>query len=379
MAISDHLTIHTVSSDAKKFHFECIGSIDINAEKELQILQQVPEQVHVVLDFKQIERVNSMGLSLLLKIFEDWEQRKITLEVKNLNRMVSMLFKITGLGRFVNNEKNSKNKAINPQMPIHANRKKIVASTKPQQKNEKNKLNFVASLQSGQQLTGWYLLNTYLQRNLQKAIHFEQLQDVNNDHEIDLLFAKPFESCEMILNKRFVPVLRPQAEADEVVIISRIDDKRSLPEFTGCSVVTASEQSFVYILGRFLCDETGIDSSQFQFQFSGNEIKSLQMLLKKKVDLLFMLKKTYEGLSSFSKKGIKVLDESATDFAFHFFSVAPHLSEKVAEFKAVLSNMRNQENGAKILEDIVIEDWCNVEKGELDMMMMVFERYNSRN
>ena len=81
----------------------------------------------------------------------------------------------------------------------------------------------------------------------------------------------------------------------------------------------------VYILGRFLCDENDLDSAKFNFIFSGNEIKSLQMLIKKKADLLFMLKKTYEGLSSFSKKNVRLLDESSTDFAFHFFSIAPSL------------------------------------------------------
>lgn len=74
------------------------------------------------------------------------------------------------------------------------------------------KLNFVASLQVGAQLSGWYLLNTYLQRRLRQAIHFEQLPAGHDltDGAVDILFAKPFEACAMIRARRFLPVLRPQ-------------------------------------------------------------------------------------------------------------------------------------------------------------------------
>jgi len=168
--------------------------------------------------------------------------------------MVNMLFKITGLGRFIKKEEGDKGsddkKAPSPQAPIRANIKKSNAVTNITS-GLKSKLNFVASLQMGQQLTGWYLFNTYLQRRMQKAIHFDQPQDISNDISIDLYFAKPFEACAMIKKRGLIPIMRPIAEADEVVILTRADDERELPEFAGCNVVTASEDSFVYILGRF--------------------------------------------------------------------------------------------------------------------------------
>ncbi len=381
MAISDSLTITKISDDNNTYCFECIGSIDVNAKIPLELLNTVPAKAHVILEFKNIERVNSMGLSLLLKIFEDWEKAQITVAVKDLNRMVNMLFKITGLGRFVHGnddktKKSSDKKTISPQAPIRANAKKFELGTslKPA---IKKRLNFVASLQTGQQLTGWYLFNTYLQRRMQKAIHFEQAHDMLNEANIDILFAKPFEACSMLSNHGFIPLMRPIAEADEVVILTRIDDERSLEEFSQASVVTASENSFVYILGRFLCDENDLDSSKFNFTFSGNEIKSLQMLIKKKADLLFMLKKTYEGLSSFSKKNVRLLDESATDFAFHLFCVAPSLVEEGKVLNNILKEMADDEKGKGILEDIAFQGWCPIEEGELNMLKMVFNRYTS--
>jgi ABC-type phosphate/phosphonate transport system substrate-binding protein len=179
----------------------------------------------------------------------------------------------------------------------------------------------------------------------------------------------------MIRQHGFIPVLRPIAEADEVVILTRADETRSLKEYEGVTVGTATKDSFVYQLGRFLCDENGLDSKKFSFDFAGNEIKALQTLIRKKCDLVFMLKKTYEGLSSFSRNSVRKLDESQTDFACHLFCVAPHLQEEAQALIEVLMGMGNDEQGQPILSDIQIQGWVKPEPGELQMLQMVYGKY----
>ncbi|MDP3332404.1 MAG: STAS domain-containing protein, partial [Methylococcaceae bacterium] len=76
----------------KDYHYDFIGSIDATCAEQLESLSTVPPESHVLLDFSQVERVNSMGLSLLLKLFEQWEGKSIRVEVQHLNRMVNMLF-----------------------------------------------------------------------------------------------------------------------------------------------------------------------------------------------------------------------------------------------------------------------------------------------
>ncbi|MFI3189516.1 transcriptional regulator [Crenothrix sp. D3] len=374
MTMTTTFTIQPITG--KDYHYDFIGSIDASSAAVLDTLSNIPAESHVLLDFSRVERVNSMGLSLLLKLFEQWEGNRIRVEVQHLNRMVNMLFKITGLGRFVLTDGQTSDAAsgtsvVNPEPPRHSEHD----ASQTAAKIASDKLNFVASLQSGQQLTGWYLLNTYLQRRLTRAIHFDQSLDTPDPSTTDLLFAKPFEACLMIKQHGFVPLMRPIAEVDEVVILTRADDNRSLSDYEGVTVGTATEDSFVYLLGRFLCDESGIDSSKFTFDFSGNEIKALQSLIRKKCDLLFMLKKTYEGLSSFSHSNVRKLDESVTDFACHLFCVAPHLKDESQALVDVLMAMENDENGKEILKDIQIQGWTKSEAGELKMLQMVYDRY----
>lgn len=374
MTMTTTFTIQAITG--KDYHYDFIGSIDASSAAVLDTLSNIPAESHVLLDFANVERVNSMGLSLLLKLFEDWERNRIHVEVQHLNRMINMLFKITGLGRFVLTEGQtgdsvSGTSVVNPEPPRHSEQD-VPVQTKTA---TTDKLSFVASLQSGQQLTGWYLLNTYLQRRLTRAIHFDQSVDTPDPSTTDLLFAKPFEACLMIKQHGFIPVMRPIAEVDEVVILTRADDERSLNDYENTTVGTATEGSFVYLLGRFLCDESGLDSSKFTFDFSGNEIKALQSLIRKKCDLLFMLKKTYEGLSSFSRSNVRKLDESVTDFACHLFCVAPHLKAESQALVDVLMAMENDEQGKEILKDIQIQGWQKPEMGELQMLQMVYDRY----
>lgn len=375
MTLADSLSINPLPhGEDGTLRYDLVGSVDAHSAQTLNQLRGVAANSRVYLDFIRVERVNSMGLSLLLKLFEEWERQGIKIEVDNPNRMVGMLFKITGLGRFLKNEVKLPSERGGQPSVVSTVR---ATATKPVEANTSGKLNFMASLQIGAQLSGWYLLNTYLQRRLQQAIHFEQIPAGHelNQEAVDILFAKPFEACAMLGKRGFIPLLRPTGEADEVVIVMRADDKRTLSDMGTIQAVTASQGSFVYLLGRFLCDESGLDSSTFKHHFAGNEIKALQMLLKQQADVLFMLKKTYYGLSNLTRNNTRVVDESDTHFAFHLLCIDPALANQKDALTQTFLGMADDEQGRQILKDIQIEGWCVPQDGELGMLTQLYERY----
>ncbi len=381
MVIVTTFSINPVPSDDDKLQcFDFIGSIDANASAELDGIKLSADGPSVLLNFSQVERVNSMGLSLLLKLFEEWELAGIQVQVCNLNRMINMLFKITGLGRFVRGQKATLGAAAGgqakePTEPFSVPKPKVEKTQVEQSASAT--LKFMANLQTGEQLSGWYLLNTYLQRRLERPIHLEQPQLGQDIAEVsaDLLFSKPFDACSMMQTQGFVPLMRPIGEADEVVILMRTEDDRKLEDMDKPRVVTTSKNSFVYILGRSLCDEEGQDSSTFDYQFAGNEIKALQMLVKGKADVLFMLQKTYAGLSSFARGVTRLVDESATHFAYHLFCVAPYLSELHEPLAEIFTEMETTDQGKQVLDDIQIGGWCKPDEGEIKMLELLYNRY----
>ena len=367
------LEIQFDSPNGTKHQFNLIGTVDVEAVSALDTLYNaVAEQHSVELDFSLVQRVNSMGLAQLLKLFEHWQKRKIQIQVTNTNRMIGVLFKMTGLTRFLSDEAVPETKMPELSSAIQVN---------TQQKTKDGTLALWVHAQNSHQLSGWYFFNTYLQRQLDRDIRLELVHGAINEQEkrmedMDIVFTRPFEATRLLIENRYQPMMCPIEQADEVTLVVRSDDTRkTLADFQGAKVVTAAPDNFVYLLGRFLLETDPNPASHLDYIFSGHDIKALQMLLKGNADILFMQTETYNGLSSLTKKMLRVLDQSETAFTFHLFCAAPHCVDIGHAISEVLLNMGKDSQGRQILADLGIEGWCKPKADEINMLAMLFNRY----
>jgi len=349
------------------------GIIDAYSKPLLgSLAQKPPETAAVILDFSEINRINSMGLALLLKMLNAWEGEGKQIKVINLNRMAAILFKITGLGRFLEGGEGS---------GPTGQGKKSAQQAQPATAPTRDKLHLFAHLQTSQQLNGWFLFNTYLQRQLQRSIHFQSqtLADRNDrvsQPQADMVFAGPFEACRLIAGKGFVPLAKPEGETDEVVILAHEEDRRTLADIASPKVAVAGKNTFTYLLGRFLCDEKGLDSGSFQFHKTGNDIKAVQYLLRRRVDWIVMSLKTFEGLSSLSRRQLRVVDQTQTELAAYLFCVAPYLDKVLQnQLQSALTRMGEEEKSRQLLKDLEIPGWSIPEQAEVEMLLKVYETY----
>jgi anti-anti-sigma regulatory factor len=367
------------STTVLKQSFNLDGTIDVESISALETLYVLPEKCVAELDFSLVQRVNSMGLAQLLKLFEHWQKRDIQIHVSNTNRMIGVLFKMTGLTRFLAAEAAPAQVATAPAYQMDQGAYTGTAKSD-------GKLKMWVNAQSSHQMNGWYFFNTYLQRHLNREIQLELVHGAINEqdkhiHEMDIVFTKPFEATRLLLEHRFRPLLRPIDQTDEVTLLVRADDTRqSLAEFQGSKVVTASSDNFVYLLGRFLLEEEKENSSaaNLDYLFSGHDIKALQMLLKSSADIMCMLSETYESLSGLTKKMLRQIDQSETAFAFHLFCVAPHCAEIGEAMSEVLLNMSQDSQGRQVLADLNISGWSKPKQDEINMLVMLFNRYTGQ-
>ncbi|MDP2903795.1 MAG: PhnD/SsuA/transferrin family substrate-binding protein [Methylovulum sp.] len=379
------------SAKALVQQFNLIGIIDVEAVQQLETLYVLPQHCAVELNFAQVQRVNSMGLAQLLKLFEHWQKQQVTINITNANRMIGVLFKMTGLTRFLSDTQVS---AIAPQATAQAMAPSPLQPVKQTQLTVSNdtprrslaaissgKLNLWVSAQSSQQMNGWYFFNTYLQRHLGREVHLELAHGAMGEHlnkieQMDIVFTKPFEATRLLLEHNFKPLLRPIDQTDEVTLLVRADDPRQhLAEFKGGKIVTAASDNFVYLLGRFLLEENEAAMVGMEYLFSGHDIKALQMLLKGAADILFMLSDTYHGLSGLTRKNLREIDQSETAFAFHLFCIAPHCAALGPALSNILLDMSLDSQGRQVLADLGISGWIKPTKDECDMLAMLFNRY----
>ncbi len=392
-AVSESLEIRPQPSGSSlNQQFFLNGMIDVNAVHALETLYVVPANSSVTLDFTQVQRVNSMGLAQLLKLFQHWQECHISVRVTNTNRMIGVLFKMTGLTRFLSDEQtpadskpNSAIENIPQSIPTptaaslapKAVNKPISAGIQ----NNGDKLSLWVSAQSSQQMNGWYFFNTYLQRHLGREVHLElshgaMIERRKKIEETNIVFTKPFEATHLMLEHGYKPLLRPIDQTDEVTLLVRNDDSRlDLKEFKGGKIVTAAQDNFVYLLGRFLLEESESSLADMEYVFSGHDIKALQMLLKGSADILFMLSDTYKGLSSLTRKMLREIDQSETAFAFHMFCVAPDYAEIGDVLAEVLLDMNQDSQGRQVLADLGVPGWIKPTQDECEMLAMLFNRY----
>lgn len=386
------------STTLQNQQFNLNGIIDVNAVDILEALYVVPRGAYVTLDFAQIQRVNSMGLAQLLKLFQHWQEREIGVQVTNVNRMIGVLFKMTGLTRFLSDQQNPSSSTVTarpetatpntqtvaiatPRRATDLAPEKTLSASETQSHNIGDKLNLWVSAQSSQQMNGWYFFNTYLQRHLGREVQIELSHGAITDRrkkieEMDIVFSKPFEATRLMLEFGYTPLLRPIDQTDEVTLLVRSDDQRQkLIEFKGGKTVTASADNFVYLLGRFLLEESENSLVDMEYVFSGHDIKALQMLLKGSADILFMLSDTYRSLSGLTRKMLREIDQSETAFAFHTFSVSPRCAELGTAFSNVLLDMNQDSQGRQVLADLGISGWIKPTSDECDMLALLFNRY----
>ena len=410
-----------IDSDAKTLTLLLTGDVDVTAGEVLDALPEVPAEHKVILDFEAVVRVNSMGLAQLMRCLESWKNNGVSTEAINLNRMVSMLFKMTGLNRYFGGDGQDVGQLGQPTVsaaPAETSREdKPARNRSPQfrrvKRNRKtgegsqlgegvptseskdsksvespanpigvasttDKMSFSVSLQNNQQLTGWYFLNTLLQRRLGRAIsiNIAALDQQIALHENALVFAKPFDACSLITKHNYIPIARPFNDSVEVSIVVRDEDKgKSIKDFAGASVATSAKESFVFLLGRFFCDEYDLDSSELNYQFTGNQLTGMRRLLDKEVDMLFVLKENYHLLSELSREGTQVLEESETGMAYHMLLLSPAFIDLKRELSRTLLSLQDDAKGAHVLQDLGMETWCTPEADEIAMLQMLYGRY----
>lgn len=373
-------------SDPKQRQYELEGTIDVQAIPALETLYDLPKGSTVTLDFDKVQRVNSMGLAQLLKLFEHWQGLDITIAVNRPNRMINMLFKMTGLTRFLINAAAAEPSPAGKSIAAHQAKPSPGENVPDRQEGSSSpradgKLHFLADLESTQHLEGWYFFNTFLQRRLERSIYFEPVHGALGEKkkpsgDVDLVFAKPFDAARLLIQSEFTPLLRPSGQADEVTIIARKEDQRnSLADYAGARIVTTSPDTFVYLLGRFLLDESELPSDRFSYLWSGHDIKAVQMLLKGEADLLFMVSKAYRGLSSITRKMLREVGQSETDFAYQLLCLHPRSQPIGGQVRETLLNMGRDSHGRQILGDLGMEGWSDPAREEVGMLTSLYQRY----
>lgn len=205
-------------------------------------------------------------------------------------------------------------------------------------------------------LAGWFLFNTYMQRNLEVDIHFEPRDNFLEERALilkggyQLVYANPFSAAIFNTTLGYLPVARPVGMTDNTVIVGK-EGSDSLHQHP-VRIASATDQLIVHAQGLSLLENLGVAQADREFQFTGTHLKSLQALIHDAADLAFVFAETWNGLSKSTTQGLTVLAETSNQEVFHCFCILPEWQDKLEKVQEVLCHMHENAQGKRILEDL---------------------------
>ena len=225
-------------------------------------------------------------------------------------------------------------------------------------------------------LAGWYIFNTWFQKNTGLNIHlnlynsFEEQTVAIDNNKNDIVYVNPVDAVRLVREKGFIPIVRVKDRLDEVVIA--VSDENPISTITGLKPklklgMTANPD--VNMISMMLLEAVDLNNSNVIKHTYGSYIIVVKNILKGEVEAGIFLAKAYDDLSNVVKKQLKILLRSDIDELYHSFLIAPELAYKQEEIQSLLVSMGGNPVGKGILEALGFKAWLSIENEEMEFMI----------
>jgi phosphonate transport system substrate-binding protein len=225
-------------------------------------------------------------------------------------------------------------------------------------------------------LSGWFIFNTWLQRQLGEAVHLElydsfeaQRADIRNG-KIDLIYANPYDASMLVRELGFKVLVRPRNRADETLIATTADDPHERVEDLepGITVATTADPD-VHTMGMIMLESADLDDSNVKFLHLDSYVLVAKALLDGKADVGFFLKAGYDELSELIRKKMKPLVSSQISVVHHTLVAGPRMEQHIPLLLERLTNMENDPKGRDVLKSMGLDGWDKMDQEQTEFMI----------
>lgn len=229
-------------------------------------------------------------------------------------------------------------------------------------------------------IAGWYVFNTWLQKQTSQSIRlelydsFDKQRDDIRAGKIDLIYANPYDASMLIRDKGFIAIASPHQKSDEAVICVNSESDYTCVEDLkpGCTVATADDPE-VSTIGMIMLEPADLSKDNITVEELKNYVMVAKNLIGNKADAGFFLKEAFDDMSKFIKSQIKPIVTSEISVIRHTFLVGPNFLENsgISEesFRTLINSMHESEKGASTLKSLGLEKWDNQDHEEAEFMI----------
>src|SRR5690554_6465 len=225
-------------------------------------------------------------------------------------------------------------------------------------------------------LSGWFIFNTWLQRQLGEGVHLELYDSFEAQHEdirngkIDLIYANPYDASMLVRELGFKVLVRPRNRADETLIATAAADSRNQVEDLepGITVATTADPD-VHTMGMIMLESADLDGSNVTFLELDSYVLVAKALLNGKADVGFFLKAGYDELSELIRKKMKPLVSSQISVVHHTLVAGPRMEQHIPLLLERLTNMENDPKGQDVLKSMGLDGWDEMHEEQTEFMI----------
>lgn len=212
-------------------------------------------------------------------------------------------------------------------------------------------------------IAGWYVFNTWLQRQLGERIHLELYDDFDSQRraiaadKVDLIYANPFDAAMLVREKGFTALAAPINRPDEAVIAVHVDSPVNTVEDLkpGARLAVTSDPD-VNLIGMIMLESADLGRDTTVINQVDSYVLVAKHLLTGKADAGFFLKDAFDDLSKVIRKQLKPLVTSQISDVRHTLLVGPrcaHLQDKLGQLLVAMAGG----DGRSVLESLGLEGW----------------------
>ncbi len=225
-------------------------------------------------------------------------------------------------------------------------------------------------------LSGWYIFNTWLQRQTNNGIHLEmysnfqaQRDAIAADH-VDLIYANPFDAAMLVREKGFKPLVKANGISDEAIIAVNIENSvEDVAHLKPGITVAVTDDPDVRMMGMIMLEPGDLDANNVSILPCDTYVIVAKHLLKKEAEVGIFLAEAYDDLSNMIKKQLRILVRSQISVIHHSLMIGPKLLDQRQTIQQDLMNMQHDEKGKKILDSLGFEGFQIVDDEEMEFMI----------
>ncbi len=229
-------------------------------------------------------------------------------------------------------------------------------------------------------LSGWYIFNTWLARQLDTPVHLALYDDFAAQRaaiaadQVDIIYANPFDAAMLVREKGFVPLARPDGQCDEAVIaVEAASPWQCVEDLQPGIRIATTDDPHVHMMSMMMLESADLSQETVTFDACDSYVLVAKALLSGQAGAGFFLSAAFDGLSPVTRKRLRVLIRSQISVIEHVLLTGPGLGGQRQQLQSALLGMAQDTKGAGVLGSLGFDGWQPVEQEDTEFMIDLME------